>query len=96
MALHVAVVDCESPDLILQGYGTQGDIIERLLSRNLGVDSCQPAHLKISKWNAHQTLIYPTLDDVDSLFLTGGGTSPRLPKSRIVILTGVFRLQCVR
>lgn len=74
MTIHIVVIECEvTPSSILKSHGTQGELIERLLR---GVSDDEPSHeadFKFSTWNAVQMQSYPTLDNVDGLFLTGGG-----------------------
>ncbi|KAF2010901.1 class I glutamine amidotransferase-like protein [Aaosphaeria arxii CBS 175.79] len=71
--LRIAILECDKPvDPILQQRGTYGDIFEQLFDRTAsGSIKANLPEWKFSKYDVVDRQIYPSLDKIDGLLLTG-------------------------
>lgn len=78
--LRVAILECDNPHEKVQArYGSYGDIFEKLLNNGADKISCENGvkrpGLAITKYNVVNDEVYPELEDVDAVLLTGSSMS---------------------
>lgn len=74
--LRVAILECDNPhEKVRAKYGNYGDIFEKLLNDGADKipykDGAQRPRLSITKYNVVNEELYPELEDVDAVLLTG-------------------------
>lgn len=76
LPLRIAVLECDTPlDNTRAKYGGYGGVFEQLLKR--GADALKSPGLSakegldIKKYNVEHDEIYPELDDIDAILITG-------------------------
>jgi hypothetical protein len=77
--LRIAILECDEPvGKTKEKYGTYGGLFTELLQngaiRFAGADHGKKPELEISSWDIVNKDVYPRLEDVDAVLLTGSST----------------------
>ena len=81
--LRVAVLECDTPlDRTRAKYGGYGGVFRALLESGAEAlakekGNTKPVDLEITKFRVETEEIYPNLDDIDAVLLTGSRKYPR-------------------
>ena len=72
-SFHIAILETDTAsDSITHKHGSYGDVIENALRRGL-VEAGHPVQdLQVSKWEVIQAQSYPSLKNIDAVFVTAG------------------------
>lgn len=78
--LRIAILECDEPaGSTKERYGTYGGVFQELLEQGATylaqTTGGSKAELQISKFDVVNTDIYPDLEDVDAILLTGSSMS---------------------
>lgn len=69
---HIAILETDTPpESISSVHGSYGDVIEKALRRGLS-EAGHPLQLQTSKWDVIEAQAYPSLGNVDAVFVTAG------------------------
>jgi GMP synthase-like glutamine amidotransferase len=75
---HLAILETDvTPTSISDVEGTFADGVERFVRCGLNKAQAPIPEVRITKWNVVERQSYPTLEDVDGLFLTAGSMTLR-------------------
>lgn len=82
--LRIAILEADRPlDGTAARYGSYGGVFSSFLqagAEELGTPGLSEEEgLEITKWDIHQSEIYPLLDDIDAILITGSRMSSLIP-----------------